>query len=110
MTDFVTISDPDSLTGNKKAYRVEKTSDSGHTRIRPQGRTPRNEWVLSWDGMSDDDFSSLGVFFDTYFASEFDWTHPVYSTTHTVYFVKDSFEYECLTADYWKVSFKIGEV
>ena len=110
MTDFVSIADPDTLSGSIKSYRVEKTSDSGHTRVRPQGRSPKREFSLSWDGMDDDDFSSLETFYDENFSSNFNWTHPVNSTVYDVYFVKDSFDFECLTANYWKVSFKIGEV
>lgn len=109
MTDFCSIANPSQLTGQLKAYRVKKTSDSGHTRVRPQGGTPRNEWELTWGAMTASDFSTLQTFFDANYAEEFNWTHPTTSATHAVFFSSDELSYEYVHVGHWKVSFKIME-
>lgn len=110
MIDFCSIAPPSQVAGKLKSYRITKTSDSGHTRIRPQGRTPKKEWTLSWDSLTQEDFDTLIAFFDDNFSAEFDWTHPQTGTVYTVYFVSEEIEYEYVPLDRWKVSFKIGEV
>lgn len=110
MTVFCDIRNLRSLTETVKAYRVKKTSDSGHTRVRPFGRAPKKVWTLGWHFMSTEDKHTLQSFFDDNQAAEFTWTHPATSVEYTVYFVSDEISYEYVHVGRWKVSFKIGEV
>jgi hypothetical protein len=109
MTDFVDISDPNNIALRYKSYRIVKKSAAGYSMTRPRGNSPKRTWDLSWDGMSDSDFNSLITFFEANYAEEFNWTHPVTSTSYVVYFVNDEITYEGIVSDNWKVSFTLGE-
>lgn len=110
MTDFCDIGDPSQLEGKVKSYRVMKTSDAGYTRIRPIGSTPKHEWTLIWDTMTETEFDTLVTFFETYYAQSFNWTHPTTSTVYEVYFVNDDLEYSYVHSCKWKVTLTFGEV
>jgi len=110
MTDFCDIGGLSDITETVKAYRIKKTSDSGHTRVRPFGRLPKKAWALGWNSMNEIDKNTLQAFFNDNHAAEFTWSHPTTSVEYTVYFVSDEISYEHVFVGRWKVSFKIGEV
>ena len=110
MTNFCDIAKPSSVSETQRAYRIKKTSDTGHTRIRPVGRVPKKEFTLSWDFLTSADKATLQTFFEENQALEFTWSHFETNENYSVYFVSDEIEFEYVTVDYWKTEVTIGEV
>lgn len=110
MTTFCDIQWPSGVSETQKAYRIKKTSDSGHTRIRATGRAPKKEFTLEWEFLPSADKAILQTFFDDNQSLEFSWTHFETEETYTVYFVNDDIKFEYAAVGYWKTEITIGEV
>jgi len=110
MTYFCEIKIPSTIKETQKSYRIQKTSESGHTRTRPLGRLTKKEFNLSWNGLSSNDKSTLQTFFDDNYSLNFIWIHPETEVEYTVYFVSDKVEYETIVIGVWKTSLTLGEV
>lgn len=110
MTDFCTIADPTQMSRKIKSYRVEKTSSAGYHQMRPIGSTPRYEWTITWDKMSEEDYNTLSAFFMTYNTESFNWTHPTTSTVYEVYFTDADLEDDYVHLCRWNISITISQV
>lgn len=110
MTYFCTIKKPTTIKETQKSYRIKKTSDSGHTRVRPLGRVTKKEFTLTWNILPSAEKATLQTFFDDNYSLNFVWSHPETAVEHTVYFVSDEIEFEDIVEGFWKTNLTLGEV
>lgn len=112
MTDFCNISNPSAITETDNAYRIKKTSESGHTRIRPIGRSGKKEITVEWSSMSSSDKAVLQAFFASNSSLAFNWTHPLTNTVYSVFFEDDSLSFRHVrgSVNRWNVTVKLSEV
>ncbi len=109
MANFPNIAPPSGFSEKTLTHRTKKKSDSGHTRLRPKGSKPKKEFTLDWEVITSADKATLDVFFDTYQALDFVYTHFETAVLYTVFFEEDDLDFTYVTDGYWQIKLTLAE-